>query len=351
MVVFTIYGLTTKDIAKAQQRENFLVDKISRYVNASIYSLTEYVYDTDNKLVKRIFTNTLDNNYSMFIDELEYENGLVSKIYTQMSDYPQNSSYIHFHYNLKGELIRRESWWNGAMIDYSDYHYENGRIVSIHNDKTKWFEKDTIFYDNTGNIYKRIETWQKTSNIEQPIPGEYIERELYYEYDDNPKPNFGLDYLFAYQFFTGFGDSFPCAIMNLSNNNMIRAHFEQETYYYTYNEHGLPKTLQIGYDFLSSSPIELTTITYKQIGGPDMSETLQTASGINIYPNPTADKFFIEGENYNTVALYDMLGREVLNQHINQKTEINISHLPKGIYNVIVFSEGNVIGNSKIVKQ
>jgi hypothetical protein len=46
-----------------------------------------------------------------------------------------------------------------------------------------------------------------------------------------------------------------------------------------------------------------------------------------------------------------MLGKEVLNQNINGKSEINISHLPKGIYNVRVFSESKIIGNSKIVKQ
>jgi hypothetical protein len=45
-----------------------------------------------------------------------------------------------------------------------------------------------------------------------------------------------------------------------------------------------------------------------------------------------------------------MLGKEIFAQLINGKTEINISHLSKGIYNISVFSEGRVIGNSKIVK-
>ena len=74
---------------------------------------------------------------------------------------------------------------------------------------------------------------------------------------------------------------------------------------------------------------------------------------INVYPNPVKDKVFVECENYKlfTIKLYDMFGREVLMQTINGKTEININHLPQGIYNVCFLSEGKVTGNRKIVKQ
>ena len=46
-----------------------------------------------------------------------------------------------------------------------------------------------------------------------------------------------------------------------------------------------------------------------------------------------------------------MLGKKVLNQNINEKSEINISHLPKGTYIVNILSGGKVIENRKIVKQ
>jgi len=75
------------------------------------------------------------------------------------------------------------------------------------------------------------------------------------------------------------------------------------------------------------------------------------AANIKIYPNPTNDKFVIDCENFNMVKLYDMLGKEVLTQTVNGKTEINISHLPKGIYSVQILSGDSVIGKSKIVKQ
>ena len=70
-----------------------------------------------------------------------------------------------------------------------------------------------------------------------------------------------------------------------------------------------------------------------------------------VYPNPAKELFYIECENFNTIKLYDMLGKEVLTQNGKDKTEINISYLPSEIYIVTVFSEGKLMGNTKIVKQ
>jgi len=85
-------------------------------------------------------------------------------------------------------------------------------------------------------------------------------------------------------------------------------------------------------------------------GSTSVTET-KSAISIKIYPNPTENNFIIDCENANTIKLYDVLGKEVLTQTVNVKTEINISHLPNGMYNVSVFSEGKIVGNSKIVKQ
>lgn len=84
-------------------------------------------------------------------------------------------------------------------------------------------------------------------------------------------------------------------------------------------------------------------------GGVGIAEILTTQ--VEIYPNPTNDKFTVEFDGIATIKLYDMLGKEVLTQTTNGKTEININHLPKGIYNIQLFSEGKVVGNGKIVKQ
>jgi len=82
----------------------------------------------------------------------------------------------------------------------------------------------------------------------------------------------------------------------------------------------------------------------------DVEITNIILSQIAIYPNPTTNSFFIECENITAIKLYDMLGREVLTQAANTNTEVNISHLPKGVYGIRILSGDKVIGNKKIVK-
>jgi hypothetical protein len=68
----------------------------------------------------------------------------------------------------------------------------------------------------------------------------------------------------------------------------------------------------------------------------------------SLFPNPAKDKLFIEGGNFDKVVLYNVLGKEVLTSN---KKEIDISNLPKGVYNVTIIADGKTIGTKKIVKQ
>ena len=73
---------------------------------------------------------------------------------------------------------------------------------------------------------------------------------------------------------------------------------------------------------------------------------------ISIYPNPTNTILFIDYKYHVqvTVKLFDLYGKEILTENFHGKIEININHLPKGIYSVNLFSEGKIIGKSKILK-
>jgi hypothetical protein len=74
-------------------------------------------------------------------------------------------------------------------------------------------------------------------------------------------------------------------------------------------------------------------------------------SPLRMYPNPNNGIFTVDNGNLPvTIKLYNMLGQEILTQTANGKTEININHLPQGVYNVRIFSEGKVVENSKITK-
>lgn len=85
--------------------------------------------------------------------------------------------------------------------------------------------------------------------------------------------------------------------------------------------------------------------------GVGITKITQDDTNIKIYPNPASNSFFIDCENISTIKLYDILGKEILSQKAKGKTEINIEHLPKGIYSVRILLGGKIIKNSKIVKQ
>ena len=85
--------------------------------------------------------------------------------------------------------------------------------------------------------------------------------------------------------------------------------------------------------------------------GTNIEELTIENEKLRFYPNPTNDKFIVDFEGIATIKLYDLLGREVLTQTAKGKTEIEINHLPKGIYSVQILSEGRIIGNSNVVKQ
>jgi hypothetical protein len=107
--------------------------------------------------------------------------------------------------------------------------------------------------------------------IGQPIPGTSQRNVRFYEYDDKPKPNFGLDYLFTFQPLPqqgGIGDNANHKRL-LSKNNITEALSEGYKWIYTYNENGLPATIEIIWLDCATSEWEcvpnVLRITYKQI--------------------------------------------------------------------------------------
>ena len=98
----------------------------------------------------------------------------------------------------------------------------------------------------------------------QPIEGT-TQRVVYnYEYDDKPQPNFGLDYLFAFQPLPQMGTETGYA-RELSNNNLTKYVNSGTTWSYTYNEHGLPETIETKWKDIETLEPMLMKITYKQI--------------------------------------------------------------------------------------
>jgi surface protein len=74
----------------------------------------------------------------------------------------------------------------------------------------------------------------------------------------------------------------------------------------------------------------------------------ETKLNVSIYPNPVSNILNIEGSNNKLEAVvFDMLGKEVIQQNITDK--IDISYLEKGVY-FIKFSDGLKVSTHKIIK-
>ncbi len=85
------------------------------------------------------------------------------------------------------------------------------------------------------------------------------------------------------------------------------------------------------------------------------TKTLQLVSEkipvVNIYPNPAGSSFTLDGEGIEEIELYDLSGRKVLEQRINNdKTVINMPTLPPGIYPAVIKTKLGIV-TAKVIRQ
>lgn len=249
-------------------RERYLVNKIESYQSESNNSISEYIYNSENKLTQRITTGKMVENSKVrdfrYEHDFEYTNNLVSKIKIKDLTHNQFSYDIHLFYDKQNRLIRNENWKNGTMISYNNFYFENNRMVSIYYDDTKPFETNRISYDSFGNIIKHLYVVPKTDPLGNPIPDEFEDREYNYEYDTGLKPNFLIDYLFVYEALPGIGTVTGFA-RGLSNNNLSKYTNSGTTWYFSYNELGLPESYEMKWKDIETTSPMIWKISYKQI--------------------------------------------------------------------------------------
>ena len=106
---------------------------------------------------------------------------------------------------------------------------------------------------------------------------------------------------------------------------------------------------------ITSEPTNFSTYSplfyfHKPVWGtcPTASVDDQNQLDISIYPNPTSDIVYIDG-NYTQlkVIIYNVLGKEILNKSITNS--IDISHLDNGVY-ILQLSDGVKLSTRKIIK-
>ena len=116
---------------------------------------------------------------------------------------------------------------------------------------------------------------------------------------------------------------------------------------------------EIGASWLKSFDADFGTNIVHQFtvgSGPQAGLTGDIVGDWNIYPNPTNDKFIIEGlsEGKTQIIINDNVGKSVFNTTIPETgfitKNIDISHLDNGLY-IIQISNNTTTITKQIVKQ
>lgn len=87
-----------------------------------------------------------------------------------------------------------------------------------------------------------------------------------------------------------------------------------------------------GYIYFDSNPAVITNTALNTIAIPTAVYAVTTPGNVNIYPNPATDRLYVENMNSGTITIVNAGGAVVMERAVSGKAELNISHLPAGIY-------------------
>jgi hypothetical protein len=69
-----------------------------------------------------------------------------------------------------------------------------------------------------------------------------------------------------------------------------------------------------------------------------------------LYPNPSTGLFYLKGSNINNLKINDLLGNTVFEKtQINKGEEINLKHLPNGLY-IYEYGKNKISSKLQIIK-
>ena len=103
----------------------------------------------------------------------------------------------------------------------------------------------------------------------------------------------------------------------------------------------------ISYTF--SDAVSFKAVTASAAGATLTIEDINPAgSSILVYPNPTANRIYIQAENIIKAALFDLMGRRV---HSTNQDQIDLSNNSSGSYILQVTTQNNTTETFKIIKQ
>ncbi len=236
--------------------------------NPDYEMLAEYTYDAEG----RLSTADMSLQYKQTEISTRYE----EKFTWQEERLTRQHTNLWYKWNSYGEpqeqaseTVYRYDESGNPMHDERQYEYDDeGRLIQTYCYEFEgMIYRDRLEWDERGNVVRHICEGPESNMIEEPVPGSLREWVFEYEYDNNPKPNFGLGDSF---FWDGRFNPWPYAgtteeqmARTLSRNNLTRCERSGTVYRYTYNDNGLPKTVQTIWIGVETVEPMIQTIVYK----------------------------------------------------------------------------------------
>jgi len=219
---------------------------------------------------------------------------------------------------------------NDGGFAFAGNNYTTNNIFIYRTNETGVLQWAKTFADTGSNKMTAVQTLLQNSN------GQYIL--------GGATNNFGAGQRDFYLIKTDtFGNSF-CNGFSISPTTTITSQFGDIL--------GTKDTLGITPTVVSFSPdtgaCTQTTVCYS----PSGISTYNTQNLIvEIYPNPAQNNFTIETTNAEkqTINIFDINGKPVLTQSINDKTTIDVSNLNSGVYNLNLISSAGVVNKRLVI--
>lgn len=83
----------------------------------------------------------------------------------------------------------------------------------------------------------------------------------------------------------------------------------------------------------------------------NVEEFVMEKNDVDLYPNPAEDFFKIEGDNIQSVEIYNVMGSKILSQNMTSSNIVNVADLPHGFYLVRILDNDDNVIVRKIVKK
>ncbi len=231
-----------------------LVDKIYNYNNELV---GDYIYNDQDRLteINMYFYDTKDGRRIDY--KFEYQENKVKTIKYIEYQFPQANHTLELTYNNSDQIVKKETFQNEKLIDTQYFkYYEDGKLKCL-TDKNR-NENYFFIYDDKKNVIQI-----KRLYVDNGFGGDTIEIYRNFVYDNMPKPNFGIDYIFFLEPLPGFGTEATLE-KGISINNMLEYVESGTKWIYTYNQNNLPKTIETKWkDIVTLEPMMLR-IEYKK---------------------------------------------------------------------------------------